>query len=118
MIMARLLGLGMIVPLSIILTVSFFVLFALRKVDASGLKAFGFVVAALLWLSALLVFSGGIYTLSTGRCPIMVGICQMKMGMCPMMKGGMMRGMMPSMMEGAMMPGQAPEMKSGMGGKK
>jgi len=44
-----------------ILTVSFFVLFALRKVDAQGLKVFGLVIAVLLWISAALVFGKGMY---------------------------------------------------------
>ncbi len=102
MLTAKLLGLGVIIPVTGLLTVSFFVLFALRKLEGSALKVFGYVITALLWLSALLAFSCGVYTLSTGKCPIMVGIHQMKMKMCPMMKGGMM----PPMMQGeGMKPG-------------
>ena len=67
---ARLMGLGAIVPTTLVLTLSFFVLFALREVKSNVLKAFGYVVAALLWLSALLIFSSGIYTMATGRCPM------------------------------------------------
>ena len=111
MLMAKLMGLAVVVPVTILLTVSFFVLFSLRKVEGVALKAFGYVIAALLWLSALLALSGGIYTLSTGRCPMMTALHQMKMGMCPMMKAGMMP---PPMMEGPMMPGRGPGMKGGM----
>ena len=64
----RLLGLFAIIPTTVLLTISFFVLVVLRKIEVQGLKAFGYVIAALLWCSALLVFSLGIYTLSTGRC--------------------------------------------------
>jgi hypothetical protein len=88
--------------------VSFFVLLSLRKVEDAALKAFGYVIAALLWLSVLLVLTGGIYTLSTGKCPLMVAMHQMKAKLyCPMMRGDMMP---PPMMEGGMMPGM-------MGGK-
>ena len=88
----RVLGLLAIIPATVLLTISFFVLFALRKVEAAGLKAFGYVVAALLWLGALMVFSLGIYTVSTGRHPmmsIMQGMMgqQMMKGKMPMMQG-------------------------------
>ncbi len=68
--LARLMGLCAIVPTTLVLTVSFFVLFALREVKSNVLKAFGYVIAALLWVSALLIFSGGIFTLATGKCPM------------------------------------------------
>lgn len=112
MLMAKLIGLVAIIPVTILLTVSFFVLFTLRKTEGA-LKAFGFVIAALLWLSALMILSGGIYNLSTGRCPLIVAMHQMKMGMCPMMKGGMM----PPMMEGPMMHGMKGDMGSMKQGK-
>ena len=101
MLMAKLIGLVAIIPLTMLLTVSFFVLLVLRKVEASPLKIFGYVIAALLWLSALMVLSGGIYNLSTGKCPMMTAMHQMKMKMCPMMKGGMMP---PPMIEEGMLP--------------
>lgn len=44
----------------ILLVVSFFVLSAAIKSDSKGLKAFGYVIVALLWICALLVFSKGI----------------------------------------------------------
>ncbi len=50
-----------IVPISVLLTVSFFVLFTLRKIEEKGLRAFGYTVASLLWLAALVIFSGAVY---------------------------------------------------------
>ena len=100
--MFRLIGLFAIIPTAVLLTISFFVLFAIRKIESLGLKAFGYVVAALLWVAALLVLSAGIYTLSTGRHPMG---CMMH----EMMKGKMQgQGMMPAghMGPGSMMQGQ------------
>jgi len=88
--MFRLLGLFAIIPTTVLLTISFFVLFTLRKTEAGGFKAFGYVILALLWCGALLVFSLGIYTISTGRC-IMQEMMQCKMQ-------GMMGEHMPKMM--------------------
>ena len=94
--MFRLVGLFAIIPTTVLLTISFFVLFTLRKTETIGLKAFGYVVAVLLWVAALLVISVGVYTLSTGRHP-------MKSMMQEMMRSkmqGMMSGQMPAMMQG------------------
>ena len=44
----------------VLLTVSFFVLLALRKVDTQALKVFGYAIAVLLWVSAALVFGKGL----------------------------------------------------------
>jgi len=91
----RFMGLFAIIPTTLLLTVSFFILLAVRKVEAQGLKAFGYVIAALLWVSSLLVFTGGIYTLATGKpmmkCPMM---CMMNQGKGQMMKKCMAPGMM------------------------
>jgi len=51
----------------ILLVVSFFVLSAAVKSDSKALKAFGYVIVALLWICALLVFSKGL----TGRRSMM-----------------------------------------------
>lgn len=80
--LARLMGLCAIVPTTLVLTVSFFVLFALREVKSNVLKAFGYVVASLLWASALLIFSAGVYTLATGKCPIQKMMMQKHKMMC------------------------------------
>ncbi len=81
--MFRILGVFMIIPAAILLTVSFFVLYALQRPEAKGLKSFGYVTAALLWIAVLIVFSTGIYTVTTGKHPIMSAIQEM----CPMMGG-------------------------------
>ena len=100
----RIMGFFAIVPATVLLTISFFVLFTLRKIEAQGLKAFGYVIAALLWLGALMVLSLGIYTVSTGRHPMMNMMCGIKCGQMQSMMGGqMMKGKMP------MMQGQSEE---------
>jgi predicted permease len=66
----RLLGLYALIPMTGLLTVSYFVLFANRMVqEGSGIKTFGKVVAVLLWIAAALVLSAGIWVLSTGGHP-------------------------------------------------
>jgi hypothetical protein len=65
--MFRLAGLFAIIPLTVLLTISFFVLFARTKIESVALRAFAVVIALLLWLSGLLIFSGGAYTLMTGK---------------------------------------------------
>lgn len=99
MIIARLAGLFAFIPATALLTVSFFVLFTLRRTDTQGLKAFGYVIAALLWLSALLVFSTGIYTLATGRHPMK---CMMKEMMQHKMQDAAGEEKMPGMMHKGM----------------
>ncbi len=49
-----------IIPMTGLLTVSFFVLFASSKAEHQGLKSFAGVIAVLLWLSAAMVLIGGI----------------------------------------------------------
>lgn len=56
--MLKLASLMVIIPISLLLTASFFVLFALRKVEEKWLKAFGYVVAGFLCLSAIVVLLG------------------------------------------------------------
>jgi len=55
-----------IVPIALLLTLSFFVLLVLRKVEEKGLKAFGYVVVSFIWLAALVVFSGAVYKMARG----------------------------------------------------
>lgn len=87
---SRAAGLLLVVPVSVLLTISFFVLITLRKVEEKGIKAFGYVVVAILWLATLVVFSGGIYKIATGKP---------KMPPCMMMNRGPMQ-----MMDRAPMP--------------
>lgn len=81
-------GVFAIVPTTILLTISFFVLFAIRKVDSEGLKSFGRVIVLLLWVSATVIFGAGLYTISTGHHPLVPTMremmkCRME---CPMME--------------------------------
>lgn len=87
-------GLIAMVHAVILLVVSFFVLLAIRKIEkGEGLKIFGYVITALLWVAALGVFSTGVYKLSKGKgCMMqkemksnMQGMMQEKPG-SPMMK--------------------------------
>ena len=80
MCMLKLSYLMAIVPIAGLLTVSFFVLFTLRKIEEKGLKAFGYVVVGFLWLAALVVFSGAVYKMAQGSAPIK-GMMQQKMKM-------------------------------------
>lgn len=75
--MTRLMGVYMLIPMTVMLTISFFVLFSVRKADVKGLKTFGMVIAALLWVCALVFLATGFWTLSTGKPPM---VCQMMMG--------------------------------------
>ncbi len=75
---------------------SFFVILALRKIEEKGLKAFGYVVASLLWLAALTVFAGAAYNIGRGSG-----------GMKCMMQQKMKMGFMPQMMQQDNMPGMA-----------
>jgi len=113
----RVMGVFAIIPATVLLTISFFVLFALRKVEAQILKAFGYVIAALLWLGALMVFSLDVYTISTGRHP-MIEMLRGKWGyqMQGMGAGSQMQGMMGQQMMKGKMPmmqgqGEEPMMK-------
>lgn len=89
----KMFGLCALAHAVVLLTVSYFVLYSVRNLEKErGLKVFGFVVAALLWLAALTAFSMGAYKLSKG-------------GMCPM--GGMMK----ARMQGAQPQSQGQMMK-------
>jgi len=88
MCMARLSHLLAIVPVALLLTVSFFVLFALRKIEEKSLRIFGCVVVSFLWLATLVVFSSAVYKIAQGSAP-------MKGMMSPGMKMEHMSQMMP-----------------------
>jgi mannose/fructose/N-acetylgalactosamine-specific phosphotransferase system component IIC len=88
----RLLGVFAFVHATVILTISFFVIFALRKVETKNLKMFGRVIVGLLWLGAILVFSVGIYITYKGKCKMRPMMQQM---MQPHMQHHMMKDKMP-----------------------
>lgn len=53
------LGFFALIPATLLVTISFFVLFATKKMETAGLKTFGIIVAVLLWISAAMVFVTG-----------------------------------------------------------
>jgi succinate-acetate transporter protein len=82
--MFRLIGLFALFPITMTLTISFFVLFARERTTNSRLRSFAGVVAVLLWLCAALALFGGIAILSTGHGPRMMhGYGQGMMAPCP-----------------------------------
>jgi len=94
MCMLRLSSLIAIVPIAILLTISFFVLLAMRKIEEKGLKAFGYVVVSFLWLATLVVFSGAIYNIAGGSTAMRAMMQQkMKYGMSQMMQQNKMPDM-------------------------
>jgi succinate-acetate transporter protein len=70
--MFRLIGLFALFPITITLTISFFVLFTREKTTSSRLRSFAGVVAVLLWLCAALALIGGTVVLSSDRGPCMM----------------------------------------------
>lgn len=66
MCMLKLSYLMAIVPISVLLTVSFFVLVVLSKIEEKILKSFGYLVVGCLWLAALVVFSGVVSKMTPG----------------------------------------------------
>lgn len=76
---------GIVIPLMLLLTVSFFILFAIRKTDAGALRIFGYVITTLLWLSAIVL-------IISGAQRIIMSQQQMKHGQRMMMERGQGQG--------------------------
>lgn len=101
-------GVFTVVPAAMLLTVSFFVLFTVRKIEAGVLKVFGYVIAVFLWGAAALVLASGIADSCSMFCPMgrmMKGRMHKMMGTKgaqPMSceKQGMAKDKMPQMMPG------------------
>lgn len=55
-----LLGLSGLIPATVFLTVSFFILVIARKLESQGLKIFGHMIVVLLWITSALVFVAGV----------------------------------------------------------
>jgi hypothetical protein len=89
MFIPRFYPLTFIVPISLFLTASFFVFFALTKVTERWLKVFGYISAVTLLLSALVIFSGALAGFAAGpggiKCPVS-GKSPMGGGMTQMMR--------------------------------
>ncbi|MBI4976213.1 MAG: hypothetical protein HZC28_01955 [Spirochaetes bacterium] len=89
-----------IVPISILLMASFFVLLGVQKAEKKSLKTFGVVIAILLWISSAVVFTGGMIRTFHGGPMMMHHMMGQKMmhegrdmkgcpaDQCPMMKDG------------------------------
>ncbi|OGS34462.1 MAG: hypothetical protein A2293_05605 [Elusimicrobia bacterium RIFOXYB2_FULL_49_7] len=67
----RLLGFFTLIPVSILLTISYFVLYVNQRTSAGGLNTFGKAVVVLLWIAAGLILSAGLYIIGTGVHPMM-----------------------------------------------
>ena len=65
----NILGIFAIIPTTMFLMVSFFVLLGADKTECANLKKFGRIVAVLLWICAALMFGLGLYVLITGNHP-------------------------------------------------
>jgi len=74
-----------IVPISLFLTLSFFILLALRKVTEKGLKIFGYVAVSFLLLAALVILSSAVSNLTQNSGGLRCAMPQ-KMKMCGMMQ--------------------------------
>jgi hypothetical protein len=72
----RLLGMYTIIPATIFLTISYFVMLTLRKVESRGFKNFGNLVVFSLWVCALVIFLSGVYAIFTGRHPMVMIVHQ------------------------------------------
>ncbi len=95
--MFKVMGLILLVPASVLLALSFFVLLVLSKMEKGRLRLFGYAVVAVLWVVSASIFSAGIYKICG---------CSYKKG-CPMQE--MMRGKMSGMVPGG--PHGAPMMR-------
>ena len=83
MFMSRCCPLMAIVPISLFLTISFFVLYVLRKVTEKRLKVFGYLTMCSLLLAVLVIFSSAISNLAQGLGGLTCTMPQ-KMKMCDM----------------------------------
>jgi uncharacterized membrane protein len=81
-----------IIPISLFLTASFFVLFTLRKVTDKWLKLLGYSAVTFLLLAALVVFLGSVANLARGLGGKRYSMAE-KMKMCGMMQDRGMPGM-------------------------
>ncbi|MCG2713781.1 MAG: hypothetical protein L6308_02910 [Candidatus Omnitrophica bacterium] len=86
-----------VVPISLLMVLSFFVLLSIGKAQTKGLKIFGLVVATLLWLAVATIILGGVY-----------GLAKSGNKKCMMQKKMMMQG-------AQRMSGMQPEQKAGKG---
>lgn len=70
----RMLGMYMLVPATIMLTISYFVMAVNSKIEKKGLKSFGTFIVILLFLCALLALTFGVMILLNGKPPVVQSI--------------------------------------------
>ena len=70
----RMLGMYMLVPATMMLTVSYFVMAVNSKIEKKGLKSFGSFIVVLLFICALLALIFGTLILLMGKPPIVQSI--------------------------------------------
>ena len=95
--MSKMAPLIAVIPISLLLTLSFFVLLSLDKAQTKKLKIFGKLVAVILWLAVLVIVLGGINRLAKGVDP---RECMMRKDMKMRMGHGAMPAMPPEKMQG------------------
>ncbi|MDD4183784.1 MAG: hypothetical protein PHT53_08230 [Candidatus Omnitrophica bacterium] len=71
-------GAFLFLPVIFLLSLSFFILVVLGSVKTQALKTFGYIIVALIWLTTILVFAGGVYRTAKGMYP---GMCMRKAAM-------------------------------------
>lgn len=89
----KMIGMLFVVPTTVLLTASFFVIAVNSKAESKGLKLFGWLVALLLWISAFAVFSTGMWFSNNARQKVMG-----KGGLHIFIGRGMMKGHCPGKM--------------------
>lgn len=70
MFIVRFLGTFALIPATLFLMMSFFVLLAAESIRTQGLRFFGYFVALLLCVTAVSMLFVGVYVLFTGRNPL------------------------------------------------
>lgn len=60
-----------LIPFVVLLSLSFFILVVLANVKTQALKVFGYIIVAICWLAALLLFSSVVHKHMQRMCPKM-----------------------------------------------
>jgi len=82
-------GVMTLVPVGLLLTLSYFVLLSAQKAATRGLKLFGKFVAVVLWIATAVIFLTSMYyTMAMPQCSWKSKRCSMQKGMmrAPMVK--------------------------------
>ena len=90
--MIRFMGLFTLIPITLLLTLGFFVNFAASKTEDSMLKSFSKVLSWLIHICAILIAIVGLFIIITGRHPLMMMMERMHERGGWMMREEMMKG--------------------------